>query len=214
MYQIELLIFDLDGTLIDSKRDIANSVNLTFREIGLPEKPHELIYDYVGNGVRQLIIDAVGSDDHALIDRTLACFEQHYLSHLLDETRLFPGITDVLEHFENKKIALATNKPAHYTEKIMSGLNLNAHFDIVIGASPDIRLKPHPEMLLKTLEILEVAPSDAVMIGDSLNDFHAAKAAGVPACGVAYGFGDAQILRSENPDFFIDQSDELMTLFR
>jgi len=214
MRDVELLIFDLDGTLIDSKQDIANSVNLTFKEVGLPELSHELIYTYVGNGVRQLMIDAVGSNDAELIDRTLACFERHYLDHLLDETALFPGIAEVLAHFEDKKIALATNKPRHYTEKIMAGLKLNAQFDIVIGASPEIQLKPHPEMLLKTLEALDIAPSDAVMIGDSLNDFNAAKAAGVPACGVGYGFGDAQTLKSAYPDFFIDQSDELMTLFR
>lgn len=214
MHSVELLIFDLDGTLIDSKRDIANAVNLTFREVGLPEKPKERIYDCVGNGVRQLIIDAVGSDDPKLIDHTLACFEKNYLEHLLDETTLFPGIAEVLAHFENKKIALATNKPIHYTEKIIAGLNLCERFDIVIGASPDMQLKPHPEMLLKTLSVLEIQPSDAIMIGDSLNDFHAAKAAGIPACGVAYGFGDPETLRSAYPDFFIEQSDELITLFK
>ncbi len=214
MRHIELLIFDLDGTLIDSKRDIANSLNLTFKEVGLPELTHELIYSYVGNGVRRLMIDAVGSEDSKLIDHTLACFEQHYLEHLLDETRLFPGIVEVLAHFEDKKIALATNKPTHYTEKIMTGLNLQAKFDFVMSANPKVRLKPHPAMLLKTLQVLDVAPADAIMIGDSLNDIHAAKAAGVSVCGVGYGFADAQTLKSENPDFFIDQSHELMTLFK
>lgn len=214
MRHIELLIFDLDGTLIDSKRDIANAINLTFREVGLPEKTHALIYSYVGNGVRQLMIDTVGSDDCKLIDHTLACFEQHYLNHLLDETCLFPGIAEVLQHFKDKKIALATNKPAHYTEKIMAGLNLNKHFDFVIAANPDVQLKPHPAMLLKTLDVLNIAPANAIMIGDSLNDFHAAKSAGIPACGVGYGFGDAETLKSESPDFFIDQSDELMALFK
>lgn len=214
MHRAELLIFDLDGTLIDSKRDIANSVNLCFKDMGLPEKPHELIYTYVGNGVRQLIIDAVGSDDPELIDRALRCFEQHYLSHLLDETRLFPGMAEVLQHFKDKKIALVTNKPAHYTEKIIVGLNLVDSFDVVFGAGPAMRLKPHPEMLLKTLDILETQACDAVMIGDSLNDIHAAQAAGVRSCGVAYGFGDPQTLKALNPDFFIHQSGELMDLFK
>lgn len=213
MHRVELLMFDLDGTLIDSKRDIANSVNLCFKDMGLPEKPHELIYTYVGNGVRQLIIDAVGSNDPELIDRALACFEQHYLSHLLDETRLFPGMAEVLQHFEHKKIALVTNKPTHYTEKIVAGLNLAERFDVVFGAGPFMRLKPHPEMLLKTLDILETQCADAVMIGDSLNDLYAAQAAGVRSCGVGYGFSDPQTLKALNPDFFIHQSNELMGLF-
>lgn len=214
MRHIELLIFDLDGTLIDSKRDIANSLNLTFREVGLPELTHERIYTYVGNGVRQLMIDAVGSNDSKFIDHTLACFEQHYLEHLLDETCLFPGVSEVLAHFEDKKIALATNKPTHYTEKIMTGLNLQAQFDLVLSASPTMQLKPHPAMLLETLQTLDVVPADAIMIGDSLNDIHAAMAAGVSVCGVGYGFGDAQTLKSETPDFFIDECKELMTLFK
>ncbi len=213
MPYVELLIFDLDGTVIDSKKDIANSVNLTFRDVGLPEKPHELIYTYVGNGVRQLIIDAVGSDDPKLIDDALDCFEQHYLSHLLDHTQLFPGIEDVLAHFEHKKTALVTNKPAHYTEKIIAGLNLSSAFDLILGAGPKMQLKPHPEMLLKTVSALNVDVKKTVMIGDSLNDIHAAKAAGVFSCGVGYGFGHAAELKTSEPDFLIESSVELTTLF-
>ncbi|MFQ5588388.1 MAG: HAD family hydrolase [Nitrospiria bacterium] len=213
MPHIELLIFDLDGTLIDSKKDIARSVNLTFRDVGLPEKPYEVIYGYVGNGVRQLMTDAVEANDPALIDEVLACFEQHYLSHLLDETRLFPGIAEVLSHFEHKKIALVTNKPTHYTDKIIEGLQLSETFDLIIGAGPDIQLKPHPDMLLKTLDTLQTDAQKTVMIGDSLNDIHAAKAAGTISCSVGYGFGCAEELQSADPDFSINSSQELMTLF-
>ncbi len=213
MHHVELLIFDLDGTLIDSKKDIARSVNLTFRDLGLPEKPQELIYSYVGNGVRQLILDAVEGGDAKLVDEALERFEEHYLSHLLDETTLFPGIVEVLKHFEHKKIAVVTNKPTHYTDKIIAGLHLFESFDCIIGAGPILQLKPHPEMLLKTLEKLDVDAGKTVMIGDSLNDIHAAKAAGTLSCGVAYGFGSAEELRSADPDFLIESSHELMTLF-
>ncbi|MFQ5729641.1 MAG: HAD family hydrolase, partial [Waddliaceae bacterium] len=154
MNAVELLIFDLDGTLIDSKKDIANSVNMTFRDVGLPEKPHGEIYGYVGNGVRQLIRDAVASEDNNLIERSLQIFETHYLTHLLDETRLYPGIEAVFRHYGEKKMALVTNKPTKYTTKIIEGLNVDGLFDIVIGGRSDIQLKPHPEMILRTLEVL------------------------------------------------------------
>jgi len=213
MNKIELLIFDLDGTLIDSKKDIAHSVNLTFRDVGLLEKPHEVIYGYVGNGVRQLITDSLDSDDPALIDRALQIFEQHYLKHLLDETRLFPGMKEVLNSYKEKTLALVTNKPVIYTDKIIKGLKIDQHFDFVLAAQPGIHLKPHPEMLLKTLSVLSIGPAESVMIGDSLNDIHAAHAAKMPACGVAYGFGDSAELQSAQPDYFVESCDALLTLF-
>ncbi|MFQ5597914.1 MAG: HAD family hydrolase [Nitrospiria bacterium] len=213
MTSVKLLIFDLDGTLIDSKRDIAKSVNKTFRDIGLPEKPQEVIYGFVGNGVRQLIVDAVASEDPQLINRSLKIFEQHYLAHLLDETRLFPGIASVLYHYESKKKALVTNKPAKYTDKIIMGLGVKTLFDSVIAGDPTIELKPHPEMILKTLEAVKTEPSDAVMIGDSLNDIHAARSAGVRICGVGYGFGDTEVLKSAGLDYFVETGQDLITLF-
>ncbi|MEO2055207.1 MAG: HAD-IA family hydrolase [Nitrospira sp.] len=208
-----LLIFDLDGTLIDSKRDIAKSVNLTFRDLGLPEKPNETIYGYVGNGVRKLILDAVESTDAHLIDRALEIFRGHYLEHLLDETRLYPGIREVLNHYNQMKIALVTNKPHVYAKKILEGLGVDKAFDFIIGSEPDTQLKPHPEMILKTLGVLDTPTSDAVMIGDSLNDIYAARSAGVRSCAVAYGFGNADELLSESPDFFVETGEALMTLF-
>jgi len=212
MPAFELFIFDLDGTLIDSKEDIANAVNMTFRDVGLPEKPKELIYGYVGNGVRQLILDALESDDDVLIDRALGIFEQHYLTHLLDETRLFPGIAAVLDHYGQKKKAVVTNKPSKYTSKIIEGLQVEHLFDSVIGGEPTLKLKPHPEMILKVLDVLDTDPSHAVMIGDSVNDIHAARAAGLRMCGVGYGFGDGEELKSVGVDYFVDSGEELIHL--
>jgi len=209
----KLLIFDLDGTLIDSKRDIASAVNLTFCDLGLPEKPREMIYGYVGNGVRQFIIDAVETDNQVLVDRALAIFRKHYLAHLIDETRLFPGIEQALEHYQNKQKAIVTNKPTAYTDKIIEGLKIGPLFDFVIGGEADVPLKPQPEMLLLTLEALGCAAADAVMIGDSLNDIDAARAAGMRVCGVSYGCGAADEIRSARPDYFVEKASDLAGLF-
>lgn len=214
MHSVALLIFDLDGTLIDSRKDIAASVNLTFRDLGLPEKPPEFIYGYVGNGVRRLILDTVESADPGLVDRSLQIFEGHYLKHLLDETELYPGLEGVLQHFGEKKKAIVTNKPLLYSIKIIEGLQVGAHFDLILGAEPIVRLKPHPEMILRTLDHLNVAPADAVMIGDSLNDIHAARSAGIKSCAIGYGLGDPEELKSGNPDFFAETVEEIKGLFK
>jgi len=213
---VSLFIFDLDGTLIDSKQDIAYAVNLTFRDLMLPEKPEEVIYGYVGNGVRQLIIDAVETTDPQRVDQALAIFDRHYQAHLLDQTDFYPGILQVLEHFKGGKKAIVTNKPAHYTTRIMDGLlrgQTEHYFDFILGGSSEIQLKPHPEMLLKTLDYLQTDPGRAVMIGDSLNDLHAARAAGVRFCAVGYGFGDVPLLKEASPDFFVTEASDLIRLF-
>lgn len=213
MNPVALLIFDLDGTLIDSRKDIAASVNLTFRDLGLPEKPVEDIYGYVGNGVRRLILDTVESADPLLIERSLQIFEAHYLKHLLDDTVLYPGLEGVLRHFREKKKAVVTNKPLLYSIKIIEGLQVRPHFDLILGAEPIVQLKPHPEMILRTLDHLNVSPADAVMIGDSLNDIQAARAAGIKSCAVGYGLGNAAELRSGGPDFFAETVADLKRFF-
>ncbi|MBI3803818.1 MAG: HAD-IA family hydrolase [Nitrospirae bacterium] len=214
MNSVLLLIFDLDGTLIDSKNDLAISVNLTFRDLGIAERPLEEIYGYVGNGVRRLILDSLGNAEPALLERSLEIFEAHYLKHLLDETDLYPGIEEVLLHFSGKKKAVVTNKPLLYTTKIMEGLGARNHFDLILGSEPIVNLKPHPEMILRTLNHLQVPPSEAVMIGDSPNDVLAARAAGIKSCGVGYGLGDVNLLRESKPDFFVDTVADLKRLFK
>lgn len=213
MNSILLLIFDLDGTLIDSKKDLAVSVNLTFRDLGLPEKPLEEIYGYVGNGVRRLILDSLGGAEPALLEQSLQIFEGHYLKHLLDETDLYPGMEEILTYFQEKKKAVVTNKPLLYTTRIMEGLGARPHFDLILGSEPIVNLKPHPEMILRTLDYLKVSPSEAVMIGDTVNDVHAARAAGIKSCGVGYGIGDPDLLRSAGPDFFAETVADLKRLF-
>ncbi len=204
MIPASLFIFDLDGTLIDSRVDIARSVNLTFRDLGRPEKPPEVIYGYVGNGVRQLIVDAIEDDDPAEVNRALSIFERHYRTHLLDETRLYPGISELLARLSRPKKAVATNKPIVYTTDILKGLGLSGLFDLVLGGTPERKLKPDPQMIFETLAFLGVSPDAALFIGDSANDIHAARAAGVRSCGVGYGLSPKEEIWAAAPDFFAD----------
>jgi phosphoglycolate phosphatase len=213
MTPVDLLMFDLDGTLIDSRKDIADAVNRTFRDLGLPEKPREVVYGHVGNGVRRLITDTAGGFSPDLVDRALKIFETHYLEHLLDETRFYAGIEEVLERFQGKKIGVVTNKPILYTRRILEGLGADERFDMVIGGEEAVPLKPHPGMILRMLRHLQVRADRAVMIGDSVNDIEAARAAGVMSCAVGYGLGVLEELRRAEPDFFSEKVEDLKNLF-
>lgn len=214
MTSAELLLFDLDGTLIDSKKDLAAAVNLTFRDMGVPEKPPELIYGHVGNGVRRLIMDSVGKTDSVLIDRALQIFEGHYLKHLLDDTALYPGMEEALRELRHKKKAVITNKPLLYTIKIIEGLGVREHFELILGSEPIVNLKPHPEMLLRALDYFKIAPHNALMIGDTPNDINAARAAAVVSCGVGWGLGNLEDLRASGPDLFAETVGDLKRLFQ
>ena len=213
MIPVDLILFDLDGTLIDSKKDIAAAVNLTLKDMDvLPLKEH-VIYGFVGEGVRQLLKQSVGSDNVSRCEEALKIFRQHYLDHLLDTTTFHEGIDDVLAHFSHKPKAIVTNKPTDYTMAILKGLKVVDQFEMVIGSEGTQELKPHPAMILKAVEGFKVDRSKAVMIGDSVLDIQAAKAAGIKSCAVGYGMGVRKNLEASNPDFFCERAEELKQLF-
>jgi len=213
MFKVDLLIFDLDGTLADTKDDLATCVNLTLEEIGLPRKPNEEIYGFVGAGVRRLIRQAVGEAEEERFVLAMQIFRRHYLAHLLDTTQLYPGMDEVLEHFRTKKKAVVTNKAQLYTDALAEGLRLKERFDLIIGGDNGYPLKPDPEMLLTVLEKLSADPKRTVMIGDGLHDIHASRAAGIAVCAVGYGLGNPEDLRQAHPDFYSETVDDLMRLF-
>ncbi|HET8760383.1 MAG TPA: HAD-IA family hydrolase, partial [Nitrospiria bacterium] len=137
----------------------------------------------------------------------------HYLEHLLDATRFYPGVEAVLAHFADKKKGVVTNKPIEYTIKLIEGLGALERFDVILGGNSTPYLKPHPAMVVAALEAVGVAPDRAVMIGDNVNDIVAARAAGVRSVAVGYGLGDPSILRAANPDFFCEQIQDVTELF-
>ncbi|WP_447978509.1 HAD family hydrolase [Candidatus Nitrospira bockiana] len=212
MHPVDLLIFDLDGTLIESKWDIANAVNLTLSELGLPLRSQEEIFSFVGDGVKRLLRLSVGEDNLDRYNEALRVFRGHYLAHCLDCTAFYPGIDAVLTHFERKHKAVATNKSLEYTTKILDGLGRH-HFAYVVGGDNGFGLKPDPGMLLHILEKLGVEKDRAVLIGDSTNDINGAHNAGIKVCAVGYGMGNREKMRACQPDWFIEHPHELMDLF-
>lgn len=209
---VDAVIFDLDGTLIESKWDIATAVNLTLAELGLPVREQEDIFSFVGDGIKHLLRLAVGEANQARYEDALRVFRGHYLAHCLDRTRFYPGIDRVLSHYADKHKAVATNKSLEYTTRILEGLGAH-HFAYVVGGDNGYGLKPEPGMLLKILEELKVERDRAVLIGDSTNDITGGHNAGIKVCAVGYGMGNREKMAACNPDWFIEQPEDLIRLF-
>lgn len=209
---VELLIFDLDGTLIESKWDIAASVNLTLAELGLPQRPLEEIFGFVGDGVKQLLRLAVGDNDRVSFADALRVFRGHYLAHCLDRTTFYPGVEDALTHFTDKRKAVATNKSIEYTQVILKGLGAH-HFQFVVGGDNGFGLKPEPGMLLHIMERLDVPRERTVLVGDSTNDINGGHNAGIRVCAVGYGMGNREKMAACRPDWFIERPEQLMEIF-
>ena len=207
---LELLLFDFDGTLIDSKVDIATSVNLTLQDLGLPKRTQEEIFGFVGDGVKRLLRLSVGEENLEQYEEALRIFRMHYLTHCLDTTSFYPGIEAVLQHFSPVHKAVVTNKSSEYTLRILEGLQATELFMAIESPEDSSELKPDPGMLFRALDKLGIPPDRAVMVGDSTNDVRAAKAANMKACAVGYGYGHREKVMALGPDFYCERPEDLI----
>ncbi len=209
---VRLVIFDLDGTLIDSKYDIASSVNLTLADLDLPTLPPERIFTFVGDGVKRLLRLSVGEDNDARYEEALRIFRGQYLAHCLDTTQLYPGLDRLFDGRDTRMKALATNKSLEYTLRITEGLKVKEQFAAIESPLDQSDLKPDPGMLWRILDRLAVRPEEAVLVGDSTNDVRAAQTAGLSACAVGYGYGNRDKVLVLNPDYYCEQPSDLLSL--
>jgi phosphoglycolate phosphatase len=211
---VGLLVFDLDGTLIDSKVDLANSVNHALRAFGLPALPLPVIYSYVGDGATMLIRRAVGEEGNGILPAVLESFLAHYRQHLLDTTLPYPGVAESLREWADiYPMALLTNKPVDMTRAILSGLDLDRFFPDVVGGDSFGSKKPDPEGLLHLMKTRGASPGETLMVGDSKNDVIAGKRAGARTCGVTYGLG-AGGFADHPPDFTVGRFPDLFDRIR
>src|SRR5512146_751774 len=211
---VRLLVFDLDGTLVDSKADLAGSVNHALAAFGLPVLPHPVIYSYVGDGATMLIRRAVGEDVNGTLPAVLKRFLEHYRQHLLDTTVPYPGVPESLAEWAGSyRMAILTNKPLDMSRKILSGLLLSRYFSDVVGGDSLETKKPDPDGLLHIMGRLGASPGETLMVGDSANEVLAGRRAGVTTCGVTYGLGAAGFASSP-PDFTISRFPELFDRIR
>jgi phosphoglycolate phosphatase len=209
------LLYDLDGTLIDSTRDIRESVNHTLARFGRPALPLETVADYIGDGVAVLILRAlVGrrvspsglarknaeprlddlvrelpkGTDAGLLEEAVRVFRSHYGEHLLDHTTAYDGALETLRTFKERGMsqAVVTNKPAAFSETIVEGLGMSSYVDAVVGGDSTPLKKPAPDPVLAALALLAVAPEHALMVGDREGDVLAGRRAGCGTCRIRY----------------------------
>ena len=208
---MDLLIFDLDGTLIDSKLDLAQAVNATRRHMGMSPLENELVYSYVGNGAPVLIRRALGEQANELeIEEALEFFLEYYREHYLDYTVLYPGVRESLDRFRQagKRMAVLTNKPVRISTAIVDGLGVGEHFFRVYGGNSFDFKKPHPIGVETLMQEAGVSSDRTLMIGDSGVDVQTAINAHIRSCGVTYGF-QPETLADPAPDRLVNRMEEL-----
>lgn len=213
MVKVDLLIFDLDGTLADTGRDIADAINFTLRALGLEMLDQRRILGFVGDGVQTLVERCLGPDNQSLFVDAMAIFLEYYSSHLLDSTILYPGVRNCLDYFKNKKKVVISNKRHDFTVRIVNGLGIAHYFDDIVGGDfwpykkPDWRLVDH--YLVKH----KIMSSMAVVIGDGVNDVLLAKAAGIRSCAFLNGLTEREKLLALQPDYTYEDLSELNEIF-
>jgi len=210
---VDLLIFDLDCTLADTKFDLAQATNFALQRLGLPSLPAETIYGYIGNGVEKIIERALTQNHRDLHQQALAHFTEHYSRHLLDHTQLYPRVKETLEYFRSKKKAVATNKTMNFTSKMLEALGVGFYFDLILGGDSTKHIKPDPEPLQRILDRLQVSPHRGAMVGDSVGDVAAGKKAGMITCALTYGLGKRKDLVEAAPDYLLNDIWELTEIF-
>jgi phosphoglycolate phosphatase len=218
--RIKLVIFDLDGTLIDSRLDLVHSVNAALRHIRRPELPDHVIASYVGDGAPLLIQRALGAEanDEALVRKGLDFFLAYYREHKLDHTIVYEGVADALaavrriQNGSRRRLAVLTNKPVNPSRAIVEALGLAQFFVQIYGGNSFSTKKPQPEGARKLLEESNVRPEEAVVVGDSHVDIATGRNAGTWTIGVTYGFAP-HTLKDEPPDVLVDSPAELAELF-
>jgi phosphoglycolate phosphatase len=216
-----LWIFDLDGTLIDSRLDLVSAVNATLRFLNLNTLPEDTIIGYVGDGADDLLrksLRAAGvpeAEAAAILPETLRWFLEYYGEHCLDRTVPYPGILRLLDRLRARPetgMAVLTNKPEKPAIKILEHLEILGHFSHIVGGDGPLGKKPDPAGLAYILREMRTEAKDAVLVGDSLQDFRTARAGGVPFVAFLSGFGDSAALAAAGPDHAVRHADELLEL--
>ena len=216
----EALLFDLDGTLVDSVPDLAVAMDATLHSLGFDAAGEERVRQWVGNGALKLVeralVFSAGCTEQQVDRERLAaahaCFLEHYHVSNGHHSRLYPGVAEALQawHREHIPMAIVTNKPIQFVPHLLDSLGVGQFFQVCLGGECVPRKKPDPEMLYEACRRLQVALCNCVMIGDSRNDVEAARAAGVPVVAVNYGYNQGREIEREQPDRIVADLRELL----
>jgi len=209
---LRLLIFDLDGTLADTAIDITNAVNFALQPFGVRPFSVEEIRGMVGSGITSLLHSLIppGYAPDLTLDDAIERFLGYYSEHILDNTTAYPNVRETLQRLDTYKKAVISNKRESLSKKVLDGIGILHHFDIVLGSDSVPERKPSPVPVFEVLKRLGIREDEAIMIGDSNYDIETAKAAGVKVIAVTYGFRPKEVLK--DADYMIDDFRELLQI--
>ena len=214
-----MILIDLDGTLIDTAPDLAYSVDLMMQRLGLPVRGEAAVREWIGNGVPRLVRRALvgayqGEPDEELYNKALPVFLDLYEKNVCVHSRLYPGAREGLEYLKQAGIRLGcvTNKPARYTEPLLKAIDVYHYFELVVSGDTLDKKKPDPAPLMYAAERLHTPPGLSLIVGDSVNDVEAARAAGFQVVCVTYGYNHGMDIRDAHPDAVIDSLAQLKEL--
>ena len=207
----ELLIFDLDGTLIDTRQDITNSANQMLAHYGLDQKGVDEVTGYVGDGIAKLVERCMGDED-VNIDEAVLLFKKIYTARLLENTRPYPSIVDLLKQLKVYRKAILTNKAYAPSKAITDGLGLTGYFEIFVGGDTLPKKKPFPDGVNYILEKAGIGREKSLLVGDGRNDILTAAEAGLQSVYVSWGFSHDSSMTGLSPDFTINHPDELLAI--
>jgi len=216
---LRFLLFDLDGTLVDTLADIAGSVNHMLLRLGMAPLSLEDVRSYVGHGVERLIARSLGDGLEAEVERQraeegLAIFREHYDAHCLDNSVLYPGAREMLDRFADRKLGIVSNKPERYVKRILEALDAEQYFGIALGGDSVEERKPSPLMVRTALGRFNLAPDEGILVGDMSVDVETGRAAGVFTVAVLGGFGSRRDLEASGPGHLAVNLYEAAWIFR
>ena len=209
----ELIIFDLDGTIADTLEDITTSVNETLAEFSLSKLQLKEVRKLIGSGVPSLMQGALATHNKFKIDKASKLFLSNYSKNLLKKTKLYSGILKLLNKIKSKKLAIVTNKPQKHTKKLLDAFDISKYFQIVYGGDTFKQKKPHPKPIKNILKKLKIKNSDALLVGDGVNDILAANAANIACASIGYGYCDKEELLAFKPNYYFESVSELYRSF-
>ena len=211
-----MVLIDVDGTLVDSVPDLAYCVDAMMRELGMPERGVQRVRHWVGNGVERLVKRALvnqldGEPDEALFAKALPVFEALYRENTSKRSGLYAGVKEALDFLKTTgvRIGCVTNKASQFSLPLLQDLGVSDYFEIVICGDMVERKKPDPMPLLQAAEQLETEPRASMMLGDSMSDVNAARAAGFQIVCMSYGYNHGEDIRDYDPDAVIDSMAEI-----
>jgi phosphoglycolate phosphatase len=206
---VDLIVFDLDGTLADTLPDLTVAANFACRRLGLPEHSPEAVRGMIGGGERKLIQRLVGPDHQDRVEECLQLYLDYYTRHNGELTRLYPGVVTTLERLVGKRLAVLSNKLQRLTRQTLEVIGIARFFVAVRGGGGGIPLKPAPGQLLALTADMAVKPDRTLMVGDKPADVQAGRDAGAITAAVTYGYGDPDALTAASPDFLLQRFSQL-----